>query len=138
MTWPGTTDYSEADQDPQLCAARHAPAAGGQPPAPRPAGAVDRDVLVALYNATGGPSWENDENWLSDLPLVRWYGVTADRAGRVTGLWLSDNQLSGEIPPELGKLANLEWLDLHDKPVARADTAGTRQSLQPGEAVAPR
>ena len=38
------------------------------------------------------------------------YPLTA--TGRVTGLWLDGNQLSGEIPPWLGNLTKLEWLRL--------------------------
>ncbi|WP_420448359.1 Ig-like domain-containing protein [Candidatus Palauibacter sp.] len=29
----------------------------------------DRAALVALYNATNGPNWVNNENWLTDAPL---------------------------------------------------------------------
>ena len=76
--------------------------------------AGDRDALVALYNATGGANWTNSDNWLSDEPLSQWEGVVADGNGRVTRLWLNGNQLSGPIPPELGNLSNLEWLNLYD------------------------
>ena len=31
----------------------------------RTSAATDREALVALYNATDGPNWEYDENWLS-------------------------------------------------------------------------
>ena len=70
----------------------------------------DRDALVALYNATDGDNWANNDNWLSDRPLGEWYGVATDAAGRVIELYLLDNGLSGEIPSELGSLANLEGL----------------------------
>ena len=73
---------------------------------------TDREPLVALYNATDGPNWANNEDWLSGAPIGEWYGVTTDNNGRVTWLWLDGNQLSGEIPPELGSLSNLENLDL--------------------------
>ena len=75
---------------------------------------TDREVLVALYNATGGQNWEGNNNWLSDVPISEWYGVTTDDNGRVTELELDINQLSGEIPAELGNLANLESLRLRD------------------------
>ena len=82
-------------------------------PIPTPiSSAEDREVLAALYNATDGRNWGNNWNWMSDRPLGEWYGVTANTEGRVTYLDLSFNDLSGEIPPELGNLANLEWLDL--------------------------
>ena len=55
-------------------------------------------------------NWTDNINWLSDAPVGEWYGVTTDDSGRVTSLDLYDNQLSGEIPPELVGLSNLEWL----------------------------
>lgn len=72
----------------------------------------DRAVLVALYNATDGPNWLNDANWLSDAPLGAWYGVTTDSSGRVVSVHLGSNGLRGEIPAELGKLTNLRELSL--------------------------
>ena len=72
----------------------------------------DREALVALYNATDGPNWLDNGNWLSDAPVGEWTGVKTDDDGRVIGLDLYENQLSGEIPPELGNLANLEVLYL--------------------------
>ncbi len=79
--------------------------------APTPA-TTDRAVLIALYNATNGPDWTNNANWLSDAPLGDWYGVTTNDDGRVEGLFLAVNQLSGPIPPDLGNLANLSDLRL--------------------------
>ena len=73
---------------------------------------TDRAALVALYNATDGPNWANSTNWLSDRPQDHWYGVTMDGTGRVTELYLSGNQLTGQIPSELGSLANLQSLSL--------------------------
>ena len=72
----------------------------------------DRDILIALYNSTDGPNWANSKNWLSDTPIRCWHGVRADENGRVTQLDLDSNGLTGEIPPELGNLANLGVLRL--------------------------
>ena len=72
---------------------------------------AQREALVALYNATDGPNWENNENWLSAADVGDWYGVTADSKGIVTGLGLSKNNLKGELPPDLGDLSGLEAID---------------------------
>ena len=72
----------------------------------------DRDILAALYDATGGPNWDNGENWLTDRPPGEWHGVGVDDHGRVISLTLRENGLRDEIPPELGALANLTSLDL--------------------------
>ena len=90
-----------------------------------PAPASDRDILIALYEATDGPNWLNSDNWLTDAPLGEWYGVDTDASGRVVrldlaGMWDSENSqwirhgLSGAIPAELGGLANLERLSLRN------------------------
>ena len=84
----------------------------------------DRAALVALYNATDGPNWVDNDGWLTDAPLGEWYGVHTDEDGRVVRLDLSGtwdrearedkvHGLSGPIPPELGNLANLEALWLY-------------------------
>ena len=72
----------------------------------------DREALVAIYNATGGANWRRDDNWLSDKPIGEWRGVHADDNGRVLVLDLAGNELSGEIPAEIGDLPNLEKLYL--------------------------
>ena len=72
----------------------------------------DRDALVALYNATDGASWANNSGWLTDVPMSQWHGVETANTGRVTGLILETNQLSGEIPDGLGALTNLATLNL--------------------------
>ncbi|MYB05443.1 MAG: Ig-like domain-containing protein, partial [Gemmatimonadetes bacterium] len=72
----------------------------------------DRAALEALYNATDGPDWVNNDNWLTDAPLGEWYGVDTDGSGRVvrmdlSGRWDGEARvhvvhgLSGPIPPEL-------------------------------------
>ncbi len=73
----------------------------------------DRDVLVELYNATDGPNWTTDTNWLSEMPLEEWHGVSTNANGRVTGLSLRSNNLVGSLPSSLGELSNLTNLDIH-------------------------
>ena len=78
------------------------------------ADAPDRTALIALYQATGGQNWENDEGWLNDGPLGEWYGVTTDDIGRVTHLDLNENSLQGTIPSTLDSLGELQWLNLSE------------------------
>ncbi len=83
------------------------------PPLPLPP-ASDREALIRLYHATGGPNWTNNTNWLSEAPLDDWHGVTADGHAQVIALRLRDSRLLGTIPPALGYLGKLRWLDLSD------------------------
>ena len=76
---------------------------------PRP---WERAALVALYEATDGPNWTNNENWLTDAPLEEWHGVDLHFDTSVRALNLSDNNLSGPIPPELESLQKLNRLRL--------------------------
>ena len=75
-------------------------------------GVTNQEVLEALYHATGGPDWKNRTNWLSELPLSEWHGVTTDGRGQVTALSLFGNGLSGTLPPALGQLTHLQTLHL--------------------------
>ena len=59
----------------------------------------DRAALVALYNATEGTSWVTSTSWLSGRPLNEWHGVTTNSDGRVAGLDLFNNQLTGPSRP---------------------------------------
>ena len=72
---------------------------------------ADREVLVTLYNGTGGPNWNSQRNWLAGS-VNAWEGVTTDEDGFVTGIVQVNNNLAGSLPPELGKLARLKVLNL--------------------------
>ena len=78
---------------------------------------TDWQALVALYKATVGENWDDNENWRidGDTPtadeLNTFYGVYV-QFGRVVVLNLASNNLDGELPPELNDLAGLRRLDL--------------------------
>ena len=72
----------------------------------------DREVLEVFYDSTGGASWTNRRNWKTSAPLGEWHGVTTDTDGRVTGLDLDGNGLTGIVPPALGDLTSLRTLNL--------------------------
>tara|TARA_R110002096_G_scaffold56474_4_gene144115 strand:- start:4538 stop:8548 length:4011 start_codon:yes stop_codon:yes gene_type:complete len=71
--------------------------------------------LVAFYNATDGDNWTNNTNWLTDAPINTWYGLgtlRGDGNTRVTAMYLNNNNLTGEIPDEIGNFSNLFNLEL--------------------------
>lgn len=55
---------------------------------------TERDILIALYDATNGDAWTNNSNWCSDADLSEWYGVYTDYQGRVMSIDLSSNNLT--------------------------------------------
>ena len=83
---------------------------GTVPPSKPP----DKDALMAFYNATDGPNWANNTNWLSDEVIAEWYGVATDNNLYVSGLSLHRNNLTGTIPPEIGQLQELRSLHLSE------------------------
>ena len=82
-------------------------------------GSMDRDALVALYNATNGSNWTDNTNWLSDQPISEWHGVAIGGvSGQVTKLDLRRNNMTGSIPPELSYLSKLKILILNENALA--------------------
>ncbi|WP_338767116.1 choice-of-anchor D domain-containing protein [Bernardetia sp. ABR2-2B] len=79
---------------------------------------ADYNALVALYNSTNGNSWTNNTNWnTSQTPASNtvdnsWHGVTVV-GGRVTQLNLTNNNLVGSIPTQIGDLTALQVLRLN-------------------------
>lgn len=82
----------------------------------------DEYVLRALYTATGGKSWRNSAGWtgttnstvrrMATASVCTWAGVVCNSAGRVTGLLLANNNLTGTIPAFLSALDALSELQL--------------------------
>jgi Leucine-rich repeat (LRR) protein len=86
---------------------------------------LDSLALVEFYNAAGGPGWTNQGNWLTG-PVSTWTGITVTD-GRVTGLEIVSNNMSGVIPASIGKLTELTRLRLigDENPVKVVDIHGT-------------
>lgn len=58
---------------------------------------VDREALLALYDATGGADWTDNTGWSTDDDdLSLWYGVTVDGTF-VSELNLDTNNLKGNV-----------------------------------------
>jgi Leucine-rich repeat (LRR) protein len=86
---------------------------------------TERSALIAIYNSTNGDSWDNNDGW-KEPPLYsdgfampgtenNWNGVGVSSSGDevVIHVHLNDNQLTGNIPVEIGSLGNLTQLYLH-------------------------
>ena len=73
---------------------------------------VDRAVLVAIYEATGGGNWTRNLDWLSDRPISVWQNVYTDANGRVTRLHLENNGMVGSLPARIRDLTELQHLNL--------------------------
>jgi hypothetical protein len=85
-----------------------------------------REALVALYNATGGPTWVHQDGWLGPPGTeCHWYGVLCGKEwkGPLAGnlsvqvLELPNNGLTGRVPPEIGGLKGLRRLILRGNPI---------------------
>src|SRR5271166_4910985 len=81
----------------------------------------EREALVALYNATGGPTWVHRDGWLGPPGSeCHWYGVLCGKEwkGPLVGslsvqvLELPNNGLTGRLPPEMAALKGLRRLIL--------------------------
>lgn len=77
----------------------------------------DSLALVALYNATDGPNWTRNDNWLTG-PVNTWWGVTCSECSVLELVLQIDentgNNLSGELPSEIGDLSDLHHLRLRN------------------------
>ena len=51
--------------------------------------------LTSFYNDLDGPNWINNDSWLSQKPLSRWYGLDVDSIGCLRKLRLLGNNLTG-------------------------------------------
>jgi len=79
---------------------------------------VERDslALVAIYMSTNGDRWVNNDGWLTEM-VEFWYGVERieeiqvgedEFEWRVTRFEMDGNEMTGEIPPEIGALDEVE------------------------------
>lgn len=71
------------------------------------------EALVAIYQATNGPEWDNQTGWLEDADVCQWYGVSCD-AGTIVALDLFGSNLSGSLPLEIGGFPDLKTLTIND------------------------
>jgi Leucine-rich repeat (LRR) protein len=71
------------------------------------------EALEAFYFSTNGPDWGNKEGWMVTDRPCSWKGVTCE-AKHVSSLSLSGNDISGQLPVEIGNLSELKVLNLSE------------------------
>ena len=64
---------------------------------------ADSIALVKLYSTANGDDWVNNQNWLT-TSIDTWQGVSV-QAGRVVGVNLASNNLTGRLTSDLRKLS---------------------------------
>jgi hypothetical protein len=96
--------------------------AAGDPPgsheSARGVSPEERRALVALYQSTDGNHWKNHDGWLGPLGTeCTWYGISCNptfhEPTTVTEIELSENNLVGSLPEEIGQLTNIEDFSTH-------------------------
>lgn len=71
------------------------------------------EALVAFYNSTNGYAWDHRDNWAYESDVGTWYGVTVED-NHVTQIVLNNNNLTGQIPMDIGLLPYLTSLSLQN------------------------
>ncbi|MGJ8663100.1 MAG: hypothetical protein ACSHWU_05580 [Marinicella sp.] len=74
---------------------------------------IEREALVLLYQQTDGENWTDNSNWLQDDPCDNsWFGIFCVD-GEITFIELIDNNLTGNIPAEIGNFGQLKELSFN-------------------------
>jgi hypothetical protein len=85
---------------------------------------LERYVIATLYYSLNGPDWEEQLGFLSEESVCKWNitnaagtttkGVACNEDKFVVEINLWENELTGNIPSEVGLLTTLEELDLRE------------------------
>ena len=85
----------------------------------------DLDALSAIYDATNGDNWFDNSNWHNGqdpcTTNLEWAGIICNSLAEsdhheVIGLALTNNNLSGELPTEIGILDDLITIEVDNNP----------------------
>ena len=70
---------------------------------------MNRLLLTILFHRLDGPKWKNNAGWAVDdgSTICDWHGVTCNSKNVAVELDLSDNSISGTIPPFIGLISSL-------------------------------
>jgi Leucine-rich repeat (LRR) protein len=93
---------------------------------------VQRYALATLYYSTGGDTWSNKTNWLSNLDACQWWSGSGSGCGvfsnNITILDLDDNNVQGVLPNDLGLLTSLTAISIRNPTSSTPDIGGSLPS----------
>jgi Leucine-rich repeat (LRR) protein len=82
-------------------------------------------ALKALYNSTNGDQWTNRTGWeninttaTKDDVTTSWFGIGWIESGHITEIALRTNNITGQLPPEIGNLVWLKDLSMYDNKIS--------------------
>eukprot|EP00980_Cylindrotheca_fusiformis_P015861 scaffold4637_cov128-Cylindrotheca_fusiformis.AAC.32 len=96
-------------------------------------GLHNREILLNLFQATGGFEWKNSTNWFQQrTDICDWKGVICysdnesdgRRNGEVREIDLSSNNLAGTVPAVVFEIPFLETLNIENNPNLDVDFSG--------------
>jgi len=77
----------------------------------------DCEVLRDIYKSTDGCNWDVKTNWLQDVNICNWLGITCtenvveSQGFEVTEINLANNNLHGTLPTSIGSMLFLTQID---------------------------
>ena len=73
---------------------------------------VRQYVLALMFHSWDGLGWTDNSGWLSTDEECNWLGITCNDEGRIISVNLPNNGLSGTVPSQMGKLQDLQEINL--------------------------
>jgi len=77
---------------------------------------IEREALIALYDATDGLNWTNQNGWMGTAGSeCGWFGIECNsEKNHVISINLPNNNLKNELPQNIQILSHLERMDLRN------------------------
>ena len=84
---------------------------------------AQESAMTSFYYALNGPSWDEQQLWLSNSSVCEWYNQAdpediCDEDLFLEYLIIEDNNLRGTLPSEISGLIALQELDLEDNQIS--------------------
>jgi hypothetical protein len=76
-----------------------------------------REALSKIYTSTQGSNWEYNDFWMSEEHHCQWFGIEC-HDGVIVKIELSNNNLDGPIPEEIGFFTDVEVLNFRSNRIS--------------------